>query len=80
MKMHDDLSAWEKYKAKLGESRPWDALDPKKYVDQTTASTRFDICKQCPKLIKATSQCKECGCFMAVKTKLNNANCPIGKW
>jgi hypothetical protein len=31
-------------------------------------------------LIKLTSQCKKCGCFMEAKTKLPNAECPIGKW
>lgn len=71
---------WQQYKERLGETRPWDLLDKKKYTDQTTANKRLDLCKQCPELIKPTYQCKQCGCFMAAKTKLDGAVCPIGKW
>lgn len=71
---------WQKYKEKLGETRPWDLLDSNKYTDQTVANKRLDLCKQCPELIKLTSQCKQCGCFMVAKTKLEGAVCPIGKW
>lgn len=61
--------------------RPWDLLDPN--MERATAelaSKRFDICKSCPELIKITKQCKKCGCFMALKTQLQIATCPIGKW
>jgi hypothetical protein len=44
------------------------------------AEERLAICLQCPHLIKATHQCKKCGCIMDAKTKLPNASCPIGKW
>ena len=27
-----------------------------------------------------TQQCKKCGCFMKIKTKLKNATCPLQKW
>jgi len=27
-----------------------------------------------------SKQCKKCGCFMAIKTKLQAATCPLGKW
>jgi hypothetical protein len=75
------MSKWEEYKAKLGDTRPWDVLNPKtEWVDEDTANARMEICNGCPELIKLTKQCKECGCFMAVKTKLNAATCPIGKW
>jgi len=45
-----------------------------------SARKRIDICEACPSLFKATKQCKECGCFMNLKTKLTQAVCPIGKW
>ena len=76
-----EKSPWERWKDNLGETRPWDLLDPS--VEKTTdeeASRRFDICKSCPELIKLTNQCKKCGCFMHLKTKLEKASCPIGKW
>lgn len=73
-------SRWELYKEKNGVT-PLDMLNPNtKRVPEEEAKTRFDICKACPELIKLTSQCKQCGCFMAAKTKLEKAICPIGKW
>ena len=79
--MTDNLSPWQKYKKNLGETRPWDLVNPQtKYVDESTASSRFDICNSCEFLIPVTKQCKKCGCFMAAKTKIENASCPLGKW
>ena len=74
-------SKWQQYKENLGETRPWDLLNPNtQYVSEEEAKRRFEICKSCPELIKLTSQCKKCGCFMAVKTKLQLAECPLLKW
>ncbi len=78
--MEKDLSAWEKYKQSLGESRPWHLLDKENYIEESLAKERLDICKSCPELIKLTTQCKKCGCFMSAKTKLKQATCPLGKW
>ncbi len=76
-----DLSPWEQWKKNLGETRPWDVLNPNtEYVEPSVAEERFSICKACPQLIAATHQCKQCGCFMALKTKLSKAVCPLGKW
>ncbi len=43
-------------------------------------NARFDICRSCEHFISLTSQCSQCGCFMKAKTRLPNAECPIGKW
>jgi hypothetical protein len=76
-----ELTPWQKYKQNLGETRPWDLINPNtKWAAEEIATTRFDICKTCPELIKTTNQCKKCGCFMTVKTKLEQAKCPLGKW
>lgn len=73
-------NAWENYKAKLGETRPWDFLNPKtQYVDKETAQKRYDICKSCPQLLP-TKQCNECKCFMKSKVTLAMAECPLHKW
>jgi hypothetical protein len=73
-------SRWEQYKEKHGVT-PLDLLNPQtKYVESTMHIDRMNICKSCPELIKLTSQCKKCGCFMEIKTKLEAAKCPIGKW
>jgi hypothetical protein len=61
--------------------RPWDlfkASQPR--ASEEFAAERMDICNGCEFLVKLTSQCKKCGCFMPLKTKLENAVCPIGKW
>ncbi|NBP57569.1 hypothetical protein EBU71_13735 [bacterium] len=79
--MSEELTPWQKYKQNLGDSRPWDLVNPgKARADEDVASKRLDICLSCPELIKLTKQCKKCGCFMSAKVKLDNAACPIGKW
>ena len=40
---------------------------------------RWTICQTCPELTDA-NRCKQCGCFMKLKTKIKAAKCPIGKW
>ena len=77
----EEKNAWQKYKEKIGDTRPWDLISSDtEWANKEESEKRFDICKSCPKLIKLTKQCKECGCFMAAKTKLEAATCPIGKW
>jgi len=76
-----EKSAWQKYKENLGETRPWDIVNPNtEWADEEKAKGRFSICKACPELISLTSQCKKCGFLMHLKTKLEAATCPIGKW
>jgi len=75
-----DKSRWQKYKENLGTTRPWDALKVANYSTEAEAQNRWSICEECPRLLKATSQCKECGCFMRIKVKLKEAVCPLGKW
>ena len=41
---------------------------------------RLNICENCEHLIKISRQCGKCFCFVDGKTKLENADCPIGKW
>ena len=48
--------------------------------DQDIIDRRLSMCQGCEHFISATSQCKKCGCFMKVKTKLATARCPVGKW
>lgn len=76
-------SKWELWKEKNpGDSvRPWDMINPKiEKLSEEKSQKRLDICFGCDRLIKLTTQCKECGCFMNAKTKLPHASCPIGKW
>lgn len=41
---------------------------------------RLQTCEGCDKFEQETSRCRECGCFMKVKTQLASASCPLGKW
>lgn len=76
-----EISPWEQYKKNLGETRPWDVINPKTvFVNESVSSGRYEVCSSCPELIKLTKQCKKCGCFMSAKTKIEKAACPIGKW
>jgi len=62
-------------------ARPWDLFNKNiGRVETQIAEKRLEICKGCDKFIKATTQCKECGCIMKLKTKLPNASCPLHKW
>lgn len=74
------MNAWQEYKKRLGDTRPWDLLNPNvPRVTDKIASARLDICNDCAHL-NALKQCSKCGCFMAAKVKLAEAHCPIGKW
>jgi hypothetical protein len=73
---NEDIPKWDKVPA-----RPWDLFNKKiGRVSGEIAKERLDICKACPKYVKTTHQCLECGCIMNLKVKLPNAECPIGKW
>jgi len=68
-------------KQKKGNVSPLDFLNPEtEYVSEDTAKKRMDICLDCPKLIRITHQCRECGCLMNIKTNLLHASCPLSKW
>lgn len=76
-------SKWEIFKEKNNGDpvRPWDLLNPNiENVDLVVQEKRISICRQCDRFIKATTQCKECGCVMKLKTKLPHASCPLDKW
>jgi hypothetical protein len=75
------MTPYQEWKKSLGETRPWDVLNPNtEKVSEEEAERRMSICEQCPSLLKITNQCKECGCIMKLKTKLMKATCPLDKW
>jgi len=49
-------------------------------ADEEKINIRQSICRDCDSLIKPMWTCKECGCFMKIKTRLNISTCPLGKW
>lgn len=76
-------SKWQQMKDLVSSDgvKPWDFLDPNtEYADKDVANERYAICQECPLFNKTTKTCTECGCFMAAKTKLLHAVCPVDKW
>lgn len=43
---------------------------------------RMTICRRnkCGKYSKFLARCKECGCFLKLKTYINSEECPLGYW
>jgi hypothetical protein len=63
------------------DAKPWDLLNPNEpRSGEELAKYRFDICNTCEFFRSASKTCKKCGCFMKLKTTLEKAKCPIGKW
>ncbi len=79
--MSEKINPWNEWKKNLGDTRPWDIINPKTvFVSEEIANKRFSVCVECPELIQLTKQCKKCGCFMSTKTKIEKAQCPLNKW
>lgn len=62
------------------EVSPMDLLSSDNYTTREQRDGRLSTCKDCDSLFKPTRTCRECGCFMALKTWLKDATCPLGKW
>lgn len=63
------------------EVKPWDLLNPNQpRSTEELHEARLAICKGCEFFKPRSERCGKCGCFMKLKTKLENATCPIGKW
>ena len=60
----------DRFKQKM--SQEWESYKDKILVTIDEAKRRISICQQCPggRFRYLSRQCKECGCFMDIKTKL----------
>ncbi len=62
-------------------ARPWDLLNNNiGRVAQSVTDARMQVCNNCEFFYQTSQICKKCGCIMPLKTKLPNAECPVGKW
>ena len=43
-------------------------------------AVRYPICKDCERFDSMLKLCKECGCFMPMKTLIPISSCPVQKW
>jgi len=41
---------------------------------------RKPICDECEFKNKVLNVCKDCGCFLPAKQRVDDANCPQNKW
>jgi hypothetical protein len=58
-----------------------DLFNPKQpRSGEELAAERLEICKTCKFYNQRFAKCMKCGCFMKLKTNLENAKCPVGKW
>ena len=49
-----------------------------KMVPAKEKTRRLEICQQCPSY--NDGRCKECGCFLGIKTGWEAMRCPLKKW
>ena len=50
------------------------------FVTQEEYQNRYTICKSCEQFNSTLKLCTECSCFMPMKCKLSEADCPNQKW
>lgn len=73
-----EKSAWQLYKEKT--QNKTQAVEQFRWVDPQIYSKRLLTCIGCPAFDKQNKTCAECGCQMVLKSRLPNADCPLGKW
>ena len=58
-----------------------DLFDPSQpRSDKQLIEERLAICNNCPWLQKNLMKCRQCGCYMKLKSTLRQAKCPLGHW
>ena len=50
------------------------------FVKEEVYQDRISICKECVYYFKPTGSCKICLCFMSIKARLGNQECPQSYW
>jgi hypothetical protein len=50
------------------------------FVPNEIYEERMSICKSCVFYFKPTGTCKDCGCFMKIKSRLATMSCSQKKW
>lgn len=64
----------------MSDAKPWDLFNGSARTPEELSASRLEICKSCEFFRNSTQTCRKCGCFMKLKTTLEKAKCPIGKW
>ena len=75
------MGLWLLLKNMSDDVKPWDLLNPNQPRSQEDlVNSRLEICRACEFFRPKTETCRKCGCFMKLKTMLEKAKCPVGKW
>jgi hypothetical protein len=64
----------------MSDAKPWDLINGSKRSPEDIKNERLAICDTCEFFKHSTRQCRKCGCFMDLKSRLDKANCPMKKW
>lgn len=49
-------------------------------VDKSISEQRYNTCLNCPAKHPTRKICTACGCYLPVKVKLKNSQCPMDMW
>lgn len=49
-------------------------------VSKDIQKERMEICYKCPFYNKENNTCNDCGCYLPLKTKWKDQECPQKKW
>ena len=81
MSKHREITVYTKYMKENGDVEFSDMFDPRQpRSNRNLIEERLAICNECPWFYKKLAKCRRCGCFMHLKTSLENAKCPLDKW
>lgn len=50
------------------------------FVSDEVYKERIGICRTCDKYDELENRCRECGCYVPGKAKINIDSCPLKKW
>jgi hypothetical protein len=64
----------------MSDAKPWDLVNGSPRSPEELEKYRLEICRSCEWFRPKQQTCKKCGCFMKLKTKIEKAKCPVGKW
>ena len=77
----ENFLSYTSYMKDNGDVEFLDLFDPNQpKSDAELIKYRLDICNSCEWLDKRLTRCRQCGCFMKLKSTLRQAQCPLHKW
>lgn len=50
------------------------------FISDEVHKKRIKICQSCEHYDSKKHRCKECGCFLEMKSRISVESCPIGAW